>query len=262
MPGYMKHGDVAGESQDASHDNWTELNGGGSSQIQKPAAEPDSGLDGSSGSSGGSKGSPVNPATMVIVGMMLFALAAVAVLANRNKGSDATQEEIVFEPEEVSLDEGSATLNASYSTEESDFFDSAGEDEIKLTITPNKDRENLYDVDGTSKSVQKVRTYAMDQGVLCPIDLQHDVEYVVSGTLSSESCRFFITVTLRSESSELLAYGCSVDLGLDFSPLYVAPRTDELQFIKELEKKKSESFTFYLSDVNLPRGVNCPSFIQ
>jgi hypothetical protein len=60
----------------------------------------------------------------------------------------------------------------------------------------------------------------------------------------------------------LLAYECSVDLGLDFSPLYVAPRTDELQFITELEKKKSESFTFYLSDVNLPRGVNCPSFIQ
>lgn len=252
---------VDGESQDASHDNWSDLNDGGSPQGEQSSPQPDGGLDGSSGSSGGSKGGSVNVPALVIAGMMLLTLVTVALLGN-NKGDNSAEEEIVFEPEEVSLDEGSATLTASYSTEDSEFFDAYGEDEIQLMITPIKDRVNLYSVDGTSKSVQKVRTYGMDRGVLCPIDLQHDVEYVVSGTFTSEICRFFITVTLISESSELLAYGCSVDLGLDFSSLYIAPRTDELQFTTQLEKKKSESFTFYLSDVNLPRGVNCPSFVR
>jgi hypothetical protein len=259
---FAKFDGVDGESRDTSHDQWTDLDGGGSSQSNQPPAGADSGHDGSSGSNGGSKGSPVNPTTMVIVGMMIFALAAVAVLANRNKGSDDAQEEIVFEPEVISLDEGSAILNASYSTEDSEFFDAYGEDEIQLTITPLEDQENRYYVEGSRKSVQKVRTYGMDRGVLCPIDLQHDVEYTVSGTLSPKSCLFFITVILRSESSELLAYGCSVDLGLDFSPLYIAPRTDELQFSTVREKKKSESFEFYLYDVHLPSGVNCPSFVQ
>jgi hypothetical protein len=194
---------------------------------------------------------------------MLITIAGAAVLANRGRKTDSTEdEEIILEPEVVNLNKGSAVLTASYSTEDADFFDAYGEDEIQLTIVPNADRVNLYEVDGSMKSVQNVTTYGLDRGITCPMNIQHIVEYIVSGSLNSEACRFFITVTLKPEQSEMVKNSCSFDPPGGFSHFYVAPRTDEMQFITTLEKVKSESFTFYLSDVKLPKGVNCPSFVR
>ncbi len=55
---------------------------------------------------------------------------------------------------------------------------------------------------------------------------------------------------------------CSFDPPGGVSHFYAAPRTDEMQFTTQMEQVKSESFTFYLTDVKLPKGVNCPSFIR
>jgi hypothetical protein len=251
---------VDGESQDAQHDQWTDLNEGGS-----PA--PDRGIEGhgSSDSAGGmdsNKGSPLNPASMVLLGLMLLAVATVAVLANKNKGDDATQEEIVFEPEEVSLDEGSATLKASYSTSSEAFLTSNGEDSIHLSIVKNEDSSDLYDVSGTLNSIQKVGIAGTDQGQICTVEILHEVTYSVQGMFSSSTCLFGISVTLKPTSSQLLAQGCSVDINLDPSGMYVAPRPDNLVFEKSYEGMRSEVFNFYLRDVALPRGVNCPAFSQ
>jgi len=261
MPAYIKHGDVAGESQDASHDNWSDLNDGGSPQGEQPSPQPDGGLDGSSGSSGGSKGGSVNVPALVIAGMMLLTLVTVALLGN-NKGDDSAQEEIVFEPEEVSLDEGSATLRATYSTPSEAYFKTNGEDDIQLSIVKDEDTSDLYDVTGTFDSIQKVGIDGMDQGQICTVEILHEVKYTVQGNFSSSTCLFGISVTLKPISSQLLAQGCSVDINLDPSGMYVAPRPDLLVFDKSYEGIRSEVFNFYLREVALPRGVNCPAFIQ
>jgi preprotein translocase subunit SecG len=265
----MSPKDLNGESTSNAHDNWINLDGSDGSVSETPAQEGGTGGEGnaSSGSGGtpqpASPGGGVNTATILLVGLMLITIAGAAVLANRGKKTDSPEEEeIILEPEVVILDKGSAVLTASYSTEHEDFFDASGEDEIQLTIVANSDRENLYDVDGSTKSVQNVTTYGLDQGIRCPMKIQHIMEYIVSGSLNSANCRFFITVTLKPEQSEMLQNSCSFDLPGDVSLFYAAPRTDEMQFITQLEKVKSETFTFYLSDVKLPKGVNCPSFVR
>jgi hypothetical protein len=260
---------IEGESTSDTHDSWTNLNGTDGSGSKQPASsggtsgkgqpDPGSGSTSQPDSSGGG----VNTATILLVGLMLITIAGAAVLANRGRKTDSAEdEEIILEPEVVILNPGSAVLTASYQTEHEEFFDASGEDEIQLTIVANSDRENLYDVDGSTKSVQNVTTYGLDQGVRCPMKIQHIMEYIVSGSLNSANCRFFITVTLKPEQSEMLQNSCSFDLPGDMSLFYAAPRTDEMQFITQLEKVKSETFTFYLSDVKLPDGVNCPSFVR
>ena len=265
----MSPNGLDGESTSGAHKDWINVDGTDGSVSEMPAQEGGPGGEGSSGSeSGGSPpsktpGGGFNPATILLVGLMLITIAGAAVLANRGAKTDSPEdEEIIFEPEVVILDKGSAILTASYSTEDAEFFDAYGEDEIQLTIIKNIDRENLYDVDGSSKSVQTVTTYGFDRGVYCPINIEHIVEYIVSGSLNSSHCRFFITVTLKPEQSDLVQNSCSFDPPGGISHFYVAPRTDEMQFITPLEKVKSESFTFYLTDVKLPKGVNCPSFIR
>jgi hypothetical protein len=252
------HG-VDGEARDANHTEWTDLNEGGSSQSDQPSSGQGNGLDGSS--TGGSKGGSVNVPAMVLFGMMLLALATVAVLGNR-QGDDSAQEEIVFEPEEVSLDEGSATLRATYSTASDAYFTSNGEDSIQLSIVKNEDTSDIYDVTGTLDSIQKVGVAGLDQGDICTLEILHEVTYSVQGKFSSSTCLFGITVTLKPSSSQLLAQGCSVDINFDPSGMYVAPRPDNLVFEKSFEGMRSEVFNFYLRDVALPRGVNCPAFGQ
>ena len=262
----MKHHGIDGEVQDGNHKEWSDLTDDGSSQGEQPAAEPDSGIDGSSESAGGmgnnNKGSSITVPAIVLSGLMLLALATVAMLANNNKGDESTQEEIVFEPEEVSLDEGSATLRATYSTASDAYFTSNGEDSIQLSIVKDEDTLDLYDVTGTLDSIQKVGVAGMDQGQICTVEILHEVKYSIQGYFSSSTCLFGISVTLTPSSSQLLAQGCSVDINLDPSGMYVAPRPDNLVFDKSFEGISSEVYNFYLHDVLLPRGVNCPAFSQ
>jgi hypothetical protein len=260
---------IEGESLDKSHKSWKDVDGSGASDSGTPAMDDATSSDaGSSSESGGSPqpakpGGGVNPATIVLVGLMLATIAGAAVLANRgSKNTSPEAEEIVFEPEVVELEKGTALLTASYSTVDVDFFDTYGEDEIQLTIIENTDHENFYNVDGKKSSVQKVTTYGFDRGDHCPINVEHLVEYIVSGSFSSAACRFFITVTLKPSKSDMVSNACSFDPPGGVSHFYAAPSTAEMQFTYMLEQKKSESFTFYLTDVKLPSGVNCPSFVR
>ena len=263
---FIKYNGVDGESSDASHDQWIDVNESGSSQSSQPSPQPDGGIEGSgsSGTAGGggssSNAALVIAAAVVLGGLMLMAVAAVAVLALANRGNDSSQEEMVLEPEEVSLDEGSAMLNVSYSTESADFFDAVGSDEIELTIKPKEDSPDQYDVEGTANSVQKIRMYGMDGGVLCPIDIEHDVKYTVKGIFYSSECTFGVETSLVPEASQLVAYGCSVNFNFDPSPHYIAPEQGFQAFVKAPEQLGTGVFKIKLHNVNLPRGVNCPAF--
>lgn len=255
----MKYTGVDGESQDGNHNQWSDLNGAGSPHGEGPAHESS---ESAAPPDSINKGASVNVPTIVLTGLMLLALATVAVLANINKGGDSAQEpeEIVFEPEEVLLDEGSATLNASYSTADFEFFHADGEDDIGLSIVKNKDKPDLYDIAGTLNSTQKVGIDGMDQGQICTVEILHEVKYTVQGTFSSVGCKFEISVTMTPISSQLLAQGCTVDINLDPSAMHIAPRPEKMVFTKSFESISSEAFSFYFHDVALPSGVNCPAF--
>jgi hypothetical protein len=192
---------------------------------------------------------------MVLVGMMVFAIAAVAVLANRNKGSDSTQEEIIFEPEEVSLDEGSATLKIEY---ESDVyaFKSKGAEDIPLFLKPDEDL-NTIEVTGFLASTQSVDVGAMDQGNECWFYIFHNVEYRVAGNFSATECKFELSVAMIPTSSKLLSTRCSFDPGL---PLETGKLVFTISFADPA--LSSTDYSFLLVDVLLPRGVNCPAFSQ
>jgi hypothetical protein len=260
--------DIDGESQDANHDKWINESGADSSLSEQPAAGSEDSKEGhgSSDSAGGmdnsNKGGSISVPAIVLAGLMLLALATAAVIAYNNKGGDSAQEEIVFEPEEVSLDEGSATLRATYSTASDAYFTSNGEDSIQLSIVKDEDTSDLYNVTGTLDSIQKVGVAGMDQGQICTVEILHEVKYSIQGNFSSSTCLFGISVTLTPSGSQLLAQGCSVDINLDPSGMYVAPRPANLVFDKSFEGIRSEVFNFYLRDVALPRGVNCPAFSQ
>jgi hypothetical protein len=259
------HG-VDGESQDASHDQWIDLKEGATSPGDPfPAGtdgSPGGPADSSTGTGNINKGPAVNPATMVLVGMMVFAIAAVAVLANRNKGSDSTQEEIIFEPEEVSLDEGSATLKIEY---ESDVyaFKSKGAEDIPLFLKPDEDL-NTIEVTGFLASTQSVDVGAMDQGNECWFYIFHNVEYRVAGNFSATECKFELSVAMIPTSSKLLSTRCSFDPGLPLESFYMAPPPGKLVFTKSFAGPalSSTDYSFLLVDVLLPRGVNCPAFSQ
>ncbi len=255
---------VKGESLDKGHDQWIDVDGGESSKGGRSSggSQEPSGGSGSSGSSGGGSGSvppAVIAAAVILGGLLLMGFAVVATLAITSRGGE-TGEEMILEPEEVSLDEGSAMLNVSYSTESTDFFDAVGSDEIELTIKPNEDSPDQYDVEGTATSVQKIRMYGMDGGVLCPIDIEHDVKYTVKGIFYSSECTFGVETSLVPEASQLVAYGCSVNLNFDPSPHYIAPEQGFQAFVKAPEQQGTGVFKIKLHNVNLPRGVNCPAF--
>jgi hypothetical protein len=264
---YLKIPGVDGEAQDGSHDNWTDLNDGGSPQGEQPTAGSD-GLGeghGSSESTGGnnvSKGGSVTVPTLVLAGLMLLTLAMVAVLANKNKGDKAAQEEIVFEPEEVSLDEGSATLKIEYDSNVLGFK-SKGAEDIPLFIIPYED-PTAIEVKGYLSSTQRVDVSAMDQGDECWYNIFHNVDYRVEGTFIAANCTFELTVTMVPTSSEMLSYDCSFDPGLPIESFYMAPPPEKLVFTKSFAGPalSSTDYSFLLVDVLLPRGVDCPAFSQ
>jgi hypothetical protein len=261
-----KYSGADGESQDADHTQWSDLNDGGSSQGKKPAAEPDRGIDGSSESAGGmgnsNKGSSITVPAIVLTGLMLLALVTVAVLANKNKGGKSTQEEIVFEPEEVSLDEGSATLKIEYDSSVQGFK-SKGADDIYLDLIPNEDL-NTIEVTGFLSSTQSVELGAMDQGNECWYNILHNVDYKVAGNFSSAECKFELSVAMSPTSSKMLSHNCSFDPGLPLESFYMAPPPEILVFTKSFAGPalSSTDYSFLLVDVLLPRGVNCPAFSQ
>jgi hypothetical protein len=259
------HNGVLGESQDASHGEWTSLNGSNAPGIARSVAEGggDPGAKGASlpeASPGGSSPPPVNLGTIVLVGMMLFALAGAAVLANNARKKAAPEaEEIVFEPEVVVLGEGSVVLNARYTTAEYEFFQADGEEEIPLSIVKKEGEKDLYTVTGEINGIQLVGIDGLDRGQICTVQIKQEVTYKVSGTFrAADACRFDLLVTVTPTASQIVAQGCSVDINLDFSRLYVAPFPEPVAFTVALSPIKSAAFTLYLHDVKLPGGVKCP----
>ena len=263
-----KHIGPDGESQDSSHDKWIDLNDGGSSQGKKPAAGSEDSIEGhgSSESAGGmdnsNKGGSISVPAIVLTGLMLLALAAAAVLAYNNKGGDSAQEEIVFEPEEVSLNEGIATLKIEYDSSVKGFK-SKGADDIPLFLTPNEDL-NTIEVTGLLSSTQNVELAAMDQGNECWYYILHNVDYRVAGNFSSADCKFELAVAMSPTNSKMLSHRCSFDPGLPLESFYMAPPPETLVFTKSFAGPalSSTDYSFLLVDVLLPRGVNCPAFSQ
>jgi hypothetical protein len=238
---------IDGESQAGSHSQWSDINGSSSSGSKGGSPQP------------GKQGGGINLPAVLVGGMLLVLLVGAAIYANnRRKDSPNEAEEIVFEPEVISLDNGSVKLNAAYTTDEASFLHADGEDEIPLTIEKTE-VSGFYDVKGTLNSVQKVGVDGMDQGQPCTVDISHDVTYKVTGTFIASRCTFELNVSLAPTSSGLVGTGCLVDINFDPSGIYVAPRPDTLTFTKSLASLRSEAFSFYLFDVALPQGVNCPA---
>lgn len=257
---------IDGESQDGNHKKWIDESGADSSVSEQPAAEAESMREGrqSSQPAGAqeNKGTSVSVPAIVLSGLMLLALAAAAVLAYNNKGGDSAQEEIVFEPEEVSLDEGSATLKIEYDSSVQGFK-SKGADDIYLDLIPNEDL-NTIEVTGFLSSTQSVELGAMDQGNECWYNILHNVDYKVAGNFSSAECKFELSVAMSPTSSKMLSHNCSFDPGLPLESFYMAPPPEILVFTKSFAGPtlSSTDYSFLLVDVLLPRGVNCPAFSQ
>ncbi len=264
----MTNTGVDGESQDGNHTQWSDLNNGGSPPGEQSAAEAESGIKGheSSESAGAmdniNKGASVSVPAIVLTGLMLLALATVAVLAINNNGGDSAQEEIVFEPEEVSLDEGSATLKIEYDSSVLGFKSNGAED-IPLFLKPDEDL-NTIEVTGFLSSTQRVDLSAMDQGNECWYNIFHNVDYRVAGNFSSTECKFELSVAMSPTSSKMLSHNCSFDPGLPIESFLMAPPPGKLVFTKSFAGPalSSTEYSFILVDVLLPRGVNCPAFSQ
>jgi len=196
--------------------------------------------------------------------LLLFLSAILAVLALLSRFNNSTQqaEEIVFEPEEVLLDEGSVALDISYSTEDTFGFDSSGNEEIFLSIIPDEDNPNQYKVNGSLTSTQSVSIPTLDQGNPCTYNILHDVVYDVSGTFYPSSCQFDLDVVMKPTASQALAHDCSIDIPIDFNPFYMAPIPGTLVFTRALETLPVADWKFFLFDVNFPTGVSCPAFVN
>jgi len=255
---------VNGESTDAGHGEWIDLNGSAPA-TPKPGAEGGGGFEepGSSppeATPSGSSPPPLNLGTIVLSGLMLLALAGVFYRANEARKTPPPEaEEIVFPPEEVSLDEGSVVLNARYTTADYEFCHADGEEEISLSIERNESTPDLYNVKGTLDGIQMVGIDGADKGQICTVEIKQEVTYKVSGTFrAGDACRFELNLAVTPTAYQVVAQGCSVDVNLDFSGFYVAPFPDPLVFTVALSPVKSATFSFYLHDVSLPRGVNCP----
>ena len=262
---------IGGESQDRNHKKWIDESGADSSIAEQPAPEAESVSEGhpSSEPAGAqeniNRGASVNVTTIVLVGLMLLALGTVAVIANNSKGGDSAPEaeEIVFEPEEVSLDEGSATLKIEYEVSVLGFK-SKGADDIHLSITQDEEDLDQYYVAGNLDSTQRVDLSAMDQGVECWYNIFHNVDYIVGGHFSSAVCKFELSVVMSPTSSKMLSHNCSFDPGIPIESSYMAPPPGILVFSKSFAGPalSSSDYSFLLVDVLLPNSVNCPAFSQ
>lgn len=228
------------------------------------------------------KKSPPNPATLVLAGLLLLTLIAAAVIATSgdNPASEAEEivfepevvepaseaEETVFEPEVVELDEGSASLNAEYSANVPGFK-SEGREDIVLVISANlnEGEEGKWVVQGFLPSTQSVDTAAGSGGgsVDCWYYIVHKVDYNVVGTFDAAACTFHLEVGVMVTSSDVLSTDCPTDAPvLDFELFHMAPLPEELVFTKSPEPKTLDLWTFTLSDVSLPTGIHCPTFVQ
>ena len=205
------------------------------------------------------KASP-NITTILLIGMMLLVLAIISVLANENKKREA--DEIVFEPVVVEITEGNATLKIDYDVKDSLGFQSEGEEEIDLTIIKDEDTPDRYIVEGTLSSTQRVDIGAQDQGKMCWYNILHQVDYIIFGTFTPSTCKFELYVDMKPSASRLLSHDCSVELGVDFSSLYMAPPPENLVFTKPFAGPALSSLDYhlFLFNVSLPSGVNCPAF--
>ena len=238
---------ITGESQDTDHQSWTDPGGAGSSGGPSGSPLP------------GKTGGGLNLPTILLLGTMLAAISgAYYVLKHQAKQTTEDAEEIVFEPEVVSIDNGSVKLDAVYDADGVFGMRGQGEDEIGLTIVKKMDSTDLYDVDGTINGNQNLGIQGLDQGQPCWIDITHEIKYLVKGTFSSSKCQFELYVSVAPVSSQLLGTGCSVDLSLDPSALYLAPLPDKLVFTRSLASQTSGVYKLSLFDVSLPSGVTCP----
>jgi hypothetical protein len=263
----MAPSDVEGEVTSGSHEDWGNLDGSDASVSKAPAQDqgsggesqppPESGGTPQAGSSGGGVNLPV----IILAGMMLLALAGVAVLANRGQNdSNETTDEIIFEPEEVSLDEGSATLQLDYEASVLGFK-SNGSEAIPLYIIPY-DEDETIEVTGYLSSTQRVDTSAMDQGAECWYNILHQVEYRVAGQFLRDECKFELTALMAPTSSEMLGHNCSVDFPGDYGLLFMSPPPEKIVFRGPAPDPATvpEYYSLSLVDVYLPRGINCPAF--
>ncbi len=214
-----------------------------------------------------------NPATIVLAGLMLLALAVALVMANNGDNPAPQADEIVFEPEVVELEvvelEGSATLKVEYAASP-DAFESSGQDDISLTITPGisepGEAEAIYHVEGVLDSTQSVAISGLDAGAICWFNIFHRVQYAIHGDFRADpDCRFELFVVLKPKSSEILSTDCSVGFQGDVSWIYMAPlETQKLVFTKSWANPvpSQQDWSLLLVDVALPPGVYCPSFDQ
>ena len=242
---------IDGETTDAGYEGWAGEGGSGNPPPENPAPKTPQTPK---------QGGGIKPSNIVLVGMMLAAIAGMLYLAlHHSKNPAPDQEEIVLEPEVVSLDDGSVKLDAIYDANGVFGMRGQGEDEIGLTIVKQEGSTDLYDVEGTFNSNQNLGIEGSDKGQSCWIDITHEVKYLVNGTFSSSKCQFELFVSVAPISSQLVGTGCSVDLNLDPSALYLTPLPVKLVFTKALASQKSGTYSLSIFDVALPRGVNCPS---
>lgn len=206
----------------------------------------------------------VTVAAIVLTALMVFLTLTVIALAviSQNRESAQEAEEIIFEPVEVILDEGSVTLDIAYSAEGTFGFESSGNEEIPLSIIPDKENLNQYTVNGSLTSTQSIRIPVLDQGNPCAYNILHDVVYDVSGTFYPSSCQFDLDVVMKPTASQSLAHDCSIDISIDFKPLYMAPVPGTLVFSRALETMVVSEWKFFLFDVAFPAGVSCPAFVN
>lgn len=265
----MSPSGLNGESTSDQHDNWANLDGTDGSVSKAPAQDQGSrrpsqtASDTSGSSQPDSSSGGVSLPVIILTGMMLLTLAGVAVLAGRGqKDSAETTDEIIFEPEEVSLGEGSARLQISYAASVVGFK-SNGADSVPLIIVPDDENETI-EVTGYTTSTQRVDTSALDQGTECWYNILHQVEYRVAGNFLRNECIFELTAMMSPTSSEMLSHNCSLDFPGNYGLLFMSPPPDKIVFRGPAADPATvpEYYSLSLVDVYLPRGINCPAFSQ
>ncbi len=201
---------------------------------------------------------------IVLTALMVFITITVILIAANIQRKKSAQEadEIVFEPVEVVLDEGSAKLKVEYEAQDYYGFESNCVEEINIKIVKDDDNPNQFIVNGSLISTQRVDMGALDMGELCWFYILHNVKYSVMGTFTPSACKFELFVGMKPTDSTLIGHNCSIDLAFDPSPLYMAPPPEKLVFTKSFAGPPSSSldYTLFLFDVVFPGGVNCPAF--
>lgn len=202
----------------------------------------------------------------MLAGLLLLTLIAVGVIASNRDNPAGEADEVVFEPEVVELDEGSASLNAVYLADELGF-ESRGSEDIVLTISANlnEGEEGKWVVQGFLPSTQSVDIAAGSGGGSedCWYHIVHKVDYNVVGTFDAAACKFSLDVGVAVTSSDVVSADCPAGSpGPDFKQIYMAPLPEELVFTESPDSKRLDLWTFTLSGVSLPTGIRCPAFVQ